>query len=44
MIIQLCDMKKMEKTVQIEMNVSYDDTTNISKYYGMLLPIILEYD
>ena len=32
------------KTVQIEMNVSYDDTTNISKYYGMLLPIILEYD
>ena len=41
MIIQLCDMKK---TVQIEMNVSYDDNTNISKYYGMLLPIILEYD
>ena len=32
------------KTVRIEMNVSYDDTTNISKYYGMLLPIILEYD
>ena len=28
------------KTVRIEMNVSYDDT----KYYGMLLPIILEYD